>query len=433
MYYKDDDDGVCVPCPDTTYQILALVLIVVGVAGVVAAIWRLSQRPSEWVPARLNKSAMWCRRVVRKALHLVRSAGLQGKVKIAFGFYQVATTLTAVYSLELPDSYTYWTGVFSIFDEIDITGFTVPGGCLVSSFDEGLLLRCILPIALGAVVWLAAVTSVGGLALLRRCRGNGNGPEQNGGAACEVGRAALQATQATLPFLLVLIFVFVPSVSKKIFSTMACVGYQEIYSTKTDLYWLRAVPTPASEPQPQPRSARSLDPSFTSRAVASPRTKPPATLPSHAPALVRKCTSSEGVWRSCALPRAQDLRVQCYTSPEHERAVTLMWIFAAVWPIGAVLACLLVLLPCRRDIFLGRQTALVRATAFLTKDYKPHVRRVPRSNTGSACPQAATPASQGRRERAAPWAHRRLFLPRRSSSGSLSTSADVPFSRVGYS
>ena len=125
--------------------------------------------------------------------------------------------------------------------------------------------------------------------------------------------AAVEAVQDFLPFLLTMTFFFVPSVSAKIFSTMSCVGYEEDYKTddgeRLQRWYLR-----------------------------------------------------------------RDLRVICYGDDgTHDELVSLMWIFAIIWPIGMVVVYVVLLVPCKEAILLGKKTPLTRATAFLTHDYEPHV------------------------------------------------------------
>ena len=69
---------------------------------------------------------------------------------------------------------------------------------------------------------------------------------------------------------------------------------------------------------------------------------------------------------------AQDLSVRCDGSPEHSAVVSVAWPFVAVWPIGCVVGYACLLIPCRFMLLDGQQSSpLLRATAFLHRDYKP--------------------------------------------------------------
>lgn len=68
---------------------------------------------------------------------------------------------------------------------------------------------------------------------------------------------------------------------------------------------------------------------------------------------------------------ADDLRVRC-DSPEHSRILTVAWPMVALWPIGSLATYAALLIPCRFN-FLDEKgsTPLLRATAFLHKDFQP--------------------------------------------------------------
>ena len=68
----------------------------------------------------------------------------------------------------------------------------------------------------------------------------------------------------------------------------------------------------------------------------------------------------------------EDLSITCYQSEEHSQLVSLMWVFVIVWPVGALVLYLLLLVPCRQTIARGESTALTRSVSFLVNDYEPH-------------------------------------------------------------
>ena len=70
----------------------------------------------------------------------------------------------------------------------------------------------------------------------------------------------------------------------------------------------------------------------------------------------------------------EDLSMRCskgeYTSETHDRITTAAGMLVAVWPIAMPLTYMAVLLPCRKDILQKHSTALMRATAFLHREYE---------------------------------------------------------------
>ena len=71
-----------------------------------------------------------------------------------------------------------------------------------------------------------------------------------------------------------------------------------------------------------------------------------------------------------------DLSVSCDSTDEdkedYEHIKAVAFVFMAVWPIGAVVLYVLLLLLCRRALNAGETTTLTRATRFLHADYKTH-------------------------------------------------------------
>ena len=66
----------------------------------------------------------------------------------------------------------------------------------------------------------------------------------------------------------------------------------------------------------------------------------------------------------------EDLSTECYGA-EHDRIRASGHVLMVVWPIAMPLLYLLLLLPCRHAIWQKRPTSLVRATAFLHREYLP--------------------------------------------------------------
>ena len=73
---------------------------------------------------------------------------------------------------------------------------------------------------------------------------------------------------------------------------------------------------------------------------------------------------------------AEDLSVRCDGSEEHDNIMAVAWGLVVIWPIGMVLLYAAILIPCR-FMLLGEAGAspLVKATAFLHRDYKTYTFR----------------------------------------------------------
>eukprot|EP00966_Prymnesium_polylepis_P175311 4057066-Prymnesium_polylepis.3 len=65
----------------------------------------------------------------------------------------------------------------------------------------------------------------------------------------------------------------------------------------------------------------------------------------------------------------KDLSVRC-DSDEYSQIVAVAWSFVALWPIGMVALFAVALFPVRNQLLEDRPTPLVKATTFLTRDYK---------------------------------------------------------------
>jgi len=78
-----------------------------------------------------------------------------------------------------------------------------------------------------------------------------------------------------------------------------------------------------------------------------------------------------GNWRSFL---REDPSIRCsdetFTSPEHRAIAKAGLLLVLLWPVAMPLTYFAVLMPCRTDIKEKRSTALVRATAFLHREYK---------------------------------------------------------------
>ena len=70
----------------------------------------------------------------------------------------------------------------------------------------------------------------------------------------------------------------------------------------------------------------------------------------------------------------KDLSVRCseggFRDPEHDAILSSASVLLAIWPIGMVIMCALVLLPCRHSLDAHVITPFILATKFLHRDYK---------------------------------------------------------------
>ena len=70
----------------------------------------------------------------------------------------------------------------------------------------------------------------------------------------------------------------------------------------------------------------------------------------------------------------KDLYVRCsgggFSDPEHDAIKSTASILVAIWPIGIVVMCAVVLLLCRRSLNAHFVTALNRSARFLHRDYR---------------------------------------------------------------
>lgn len=66
-----------------------------------------------------------------------------------------------------------------------------------------------------------------------------------------------------------------------------------------------------------------------------------------------------------------DYSLSCGGSPEYDHVIILAWVLVAIWPVGMVLLYSSLLFPCREALTReDTDTMLVRATAFLHRDYR---------------------------------------------------------------
>jgi hypothetical protein len=144
----------------------------------------------------------------RRLITRVQQLELVPKVKLLFTFYQLASTLPSVYNVKLPKIYHDSVAMFS-WVSLDWDNYVFPGQCIESGFRRRLMLRALAPLVLICGIPLCAL-----LYFYFRYRQG----RRNDWAAPALG--------ASLPVVLLATFCLCPGVSKGIFASWDCIGYE---------------------------------------------------------------------------------------------------------------------------------------------------------------------------------------------------------------
>lgn len=297
-----------------------------GVAGLLCVALFVGR----WVVALLalqkrNKLARNLVRLGRRLQALARVFSLVPKFKIAFGFYQVATSLERTYGVVMPTTFTRWTRFLDSTSKLNWwSAFATNSRCAFGDYAGELLATALAPLI---VVLFALVSSATAQCAAltwrerpRLLRCSDSVPEQKLPSLPFLGRKAgvalLEAAQDGLirsaPFCLLVIFCFLPNVSMAIFQVNSCAGY-----------WYD------------------------------------------------DGNGADGIGSIKHFYLRRQGNVRCSPTTEaHEELVVLMWCLAAIWPIGGVIALALLLWSVRRRLECGRGSRLVSASRFLHNDYR---------------------------------------------------------------
>ena len=207
--YFDKVTTYCLQCPDFGSRLAKLSAFCLGAVAALAVFSSLLRHPAG------RRFAIV--RIVRR--HFARLAAyenivqLQAKLKILFSFYGIIVAQNETYDAHLPASYTNVLNQAFGWVQLDVASLVLPSSCVPfpsfgwSSFRSWLLIMSIAPLLLAFIVAL--------LSILRKTARLGWS-----GKSMKLG--ALDA----LPFALVVLFVFMPSVSMRIFQSWLCVEYQ---------------------------------------------------------------------------------------------------------------------------------------------------------------------------------------------------------------
>ncbi|KAL3930129.1 MAG: hypothetical protein SGPRY_001671 [Prymnesium sp.] len=198
------EESKCVDCPQASAGIA-----ITGGLGVVAAVCLLAWCMLPIHRERYASLPMWMRNLVSMPL----SAGLFSKVRILISFYQCVSVIGSVFLVELPEAYRQlikWLAWINL----DWLRLFVAAEC-VGSFEHRLLLLSFSPLVLIAFVVLYQLLS-----------GHFHG------------QPIKQRLRAIWYPCLLIIFLFSPTVNRKIFETWDCTPYE--YSANEKWYYMRS-------------------------------------------------------------------------------------------------------------------------------------------------------------------------------------------------
>lgn len=251
------EDGACVDCPDRSrVAILAcctvalMVLVAVGAAAVTYLVDR-RKRP------RTHALQLRARYLVTRCIALVKRLGLRAKLKVLVSFYQVATVVDSTYSVMLPEVYYRWTDAFRFIGEIDWTGIALPSKCLLGGYEYQMIVRATAPIICTLVVLLVLVLLHTVPPMLNRTKArlqsslSGTAQtqwpmrqeEESGGLRALLFDGVRGGVLSSLPFMLLITYAFVPSVTASVFRTRSCIGYGVDDATGEERFFLRSEPS----------------------------------------------------------------------------------------------------------------------------------------------------------------------------------------------
>jgi len=311
--YYDAGSSACLPCEGAAEGPM---LFGGGVAlAALAAVllwWRFQPHRNVAAPAwphRTATLAKLARQLSRLSAAVWRQRSLRPKGKQLLGFYQIATRVTDVYEVRMPQAAAVLLQVFEVLT-INVAGIGLPLQCLgLGTYVQQLAFTMLVPLVLGGATVLFCVG--------RHCCCSGSskstdGPTTQGpkgqkgtydfkrSAKARIAAGLLSA----LPWLLTLSFLVLPMVSSAAFRAFPC----EVFDNGRS--YLRA------------------DYSV-------------------------ECSTAT------------------HTSEVHEAAKAVAWLGIGLYPIGISVLYAVLLLHARRAFMDDRATALTKALGFLVREYKP--------------------------------------------------------------
>ena len=187
--YYDADESACLPCEGE-----ALVPVFAGIGAAVATIalvWSCRAAQRRWAPSSVL-------RLQRLSLQL----SLRAKLKQMLSFYQVATRVSDVYVVPMPEAVARLLSVFEVLN-INISGIGLPLQCLgLGTYEQQLAATMLLPVLIAAAIVFGFVV-----------------------CSCTRAKGAGTGLLAALPYLLPLSFLVFPMVSSAAFRAFSCEAF----------------------------------------------------------------------------------------------------------------------------------------------------------------------------------------------------------------
>ena len=134
--YYDATRSACVPCEGGVEAPLAIAISVIVAVAAVVAVWAW-RKPHRTVPA-IARLGGW-------AWRLFAQLALRAKLKQMLSFYQVATRISDVYVIPMPEAVERLLSVFELLN-INIGGIGLPLQCLgLGTYEQQLATTMLLP------------------------------------------------------------------------------------------------------------------------------------------------------------------------------------------------------------------------------------------------------------------------------------------------
>eukprot|EP00966_Prymnesium_polylepis_P115909 2679235-Prymnesium_polylepis.4 len=343
------DDGICTDCPDGGIPVIVGVSALLGVCILLYGLYMLLYHP----PDSLQTTSMQ----LNMLANAVHSLG-PSKAKAAVTFYQIILSLPGSFDLDpVPDDLSAMLGYFR-FIEFDWSEAVYPTGCLVGGYRSRILLVGLFPfiliiaapLMLLAVAFLAAFFRSSGstdgagrrpsLGIFLAGQATAQSRKQSISAGGEVLSEWKARMLKVLPWVLLVVFVFIPGVSRSLFAVWDWSGQQDL-NMDMSRPATRICPT---QPRMQCLILLSHSRSYSEAYKSGP-------------------TSSLDYLR-------RDQSITCGES-DHNGIVALAIVFVLLWPVGMQVLFFMTLWTNRHALRAGRENSYSRATRFLTGGYKP--------------------------------------------------------------
>ena len=339
-YFKSAD-AQCVDCPPLAVTVGVVGYIILGGFALYFFVTLVRR-------CCVRRHHQWWLRTVRRAALWVDAYALIPKAKLLITFYQSAVLIPKVYDISLPEHYYKWTQMFSLF-EVDWTTL-MPITCYGTYLDRLLFIGLAPLVAITTVVVViwgtkrvvpakptvsnTTVSVIQALSPLKSHNADWSVADTPAKAKRVGGRRRWGDCMSSVPIALFVSFCLVSGTSSAVLRTWDCIEYEEDSAILSG-----ACPG-------APSNGRSTTCITSSRR---------AFLSSDLQLECWAYTSSRGHVLTSGYRRVRDVAI----------------IFVVVWPVGLPLLYLALLLPLRRLLRERRTSRLLRATAFLHREYRP--------------------------------------------------------------